>query len=132
MTVSNAFQTLLARIEPRNGESRGVLSHVASVKSRLSSAFDVRKCLLIGSHSRGTSIRGRSDIDLFVVVSRNDARSGGTYVKSTTLLDNIKRELEGRFLNSDIYRDVHTITVDFKDSRVDVVPAFFAGTTTDN
>jgi hypothetical protein len=53
-------------------------------------------------------------------------------VSSFTVLDNFKRELEGRFPNTKVCRDVNAVVVEFKDSKVDVVPAFFAGVTDKN
>lgn len=132
MTVSGSFQTLLSQIQPREVELQAAERHYLTVRSRLASVFNVKKFVLVGSHARGTSIRGKSDVDLFVVVSRDDARWGGRYISSNTMLDNFRRELEGRYWNSTVYKDVHAVVVDFSDSRVEVVPAFFVGTTTNN
>jgi tRNA nucleotidyltransferase (CCA-adding enzyme) len=132
MSVSNSFKTLLSRIQPLDSEIEAANGHISTIETRLSTAYDVKKFLVTGSAARGTFIRGKSDIDLFVVVKRDNARWGGSYVTSTTMLDNLRKELEGRFRSTAIYKDVHAMVVDFADCRVDVVPAFFAGMTDNN
>lgn len=132
MSVAESFQTLLSRIAPFNSEIEAVESHIATIRSRIESGFNVRKLFVTGSAARGSFIRGKSDVDLFVVVARDDLRRGGHYISSTTALDNVRKELEGRFRNTPVYKDVHAVVVDFLDCRMDVVPAFFAGTADNN
>jgi hypothetical protein len=53
---------------------------------------------------------------------------GGSLKSSITVLDNVRRALEGRYPGTTIYRDVHAIVVQFSSGvQVDVVPAFFEG-----
>lgn len=132
MSVSNSFQTLLSRLQPLDSEIQAANGHIKTVKARLESVFSVSKVLVTGSGARGSFIRGKSDVDLFVVVSRDQLRWGDRYVASTTALDNFRKELQGRFWNTSVYKDVHAVVVDFADCRVDVVPAFFAGTASNN
>lgn len=132
MSVSGSFQTLLSRIQPLASEIQAANNHIATIKTRLESAFNVKKSIVTGSAARGSFIRGKSDVDLFIVVARDDLRWGDRYVASTTALDNFRKELEGRFWSSSVYKDVNAVVVDFSDCRVDVVPAFFAGTANNN
>ncbi len=132
MSVSNSYQTLLTRIQPLDSEITAANGHIATIKTRLQSVFNVKKLLVTGSAARGSFIRGKSDVDLFVVVARDDLRWGDRYVVSTTALDNFRKELEGRFWNTSVYKDVQAVVVDFADCRVEVVPAFFAGTASNN
>jgi predicted nucleotidyltransferase len=132
MTVSNSFKTLLSRIQPLDSEVLAANGHISTIKSRLSETFNVKKPVITGSFSRGSFIRGKSDVDLFVVVARDDVRWGGNYVSSTTMLDKIRADLKERFWNTPITKDAQAVVLDFTDCRVDVVPAYFAGTTTNN
>lgn len=129
MSVPTSFQKLLARIEPTSVEAAKAQAHASTIRTRLATSFNLKKFLVAGSFSRGTFIHNSSDVDLFAVVSRDDARRGDSYVTSTTMLDNIRAELQARYPNSTIYKDVHAIVVSYAADgcNVDVVPAVFAG-----
>lgn len=131
-TVSASFLTLLSRIQPLSSQRQAGESHLSSIKARIASAYDLKKFFTAGSFSRETSIRGKSDVDVFAVVSVNDVRWGSNYKSSNTVLDGFKAELENRFWGSTVYRDGPAVVVEFSDAKVDVVPAYFSGTTTSN
>lgn len=129
MTAPDCFQTLIARIAPLQTEIDAAERHIATIHTRLAEAFTLKGFVRAGSYSRGTFIRGGSDVDLFAVVARDDLRWGGSYVTSDTALNNFGRELKARFPSTLISRDVHAIVLEFNDCHVDVVPAFFSGMT---
>ena len=131
-TVSASLQTLLSRIQPLPSEVAAGESHLASIKARLASAYDLKKFFTAGSFSRDTSIRGKSDVDVFAVVAVSDVKWGDNFKSSNTVLDGFKSELENRFWGSTVYRDGPAVVVEFSDAKVDVVPAFYNGTTTNN
>lgn len=131
MTTSDGFKTLLARIAPLQSEIDAAERHIATIRTRLAEAYNLKGFVRAGSYSRGTFIRGSSDVDLFAVVTRDDARWGRGYMSSDTMLNNFRQELAARFRATDVARDVHAIVVRFSDCQVDVVPAFFAGMTPD-
>lgn len=132
MSISTLFQTLIERIQPTDNEIKAVDSHLSSIKSRLNDAFQVSKYLIAGSQSRGSSIKDHSDVDLFVMLNVDEVRWGDQYKTSTTVLSNIKKELDGRFWNTKVYTDVNAIAIDFSDCHADVVPVFWGGKTSDN
>lgn len=132
MTISDSFQELLRRIEPLQSEIDAAEGHISTIRTRLTTAYNLRKFIRTGSYSRDTFIRGKSDVDMSAVVARDDVRWGRGYVTSNTVLDNFKKELEGRFWNTTLYRDVQAIVVEFTDCRIDVVPAFFERMTKEN
>jgi predicted nucleotidyltransferase len=72
--ISMRFKTLLDRIKPLQSEVDKARVHVALIRNRLSRYFDVRKSFLVGSHWKGTAIKTFSDIDVFVVMSRDEGR----------------------------------------------------------
>jgi|CXWL01.1.fsa_nt_gi hypothetical protein len=132
MTTSALFLSLLSRIAPLQSEIDAAECHIATIRTRLADGFNLKSFVRAGSYSRGTFIRGGSDVDLFAVVARDDLRWGGRYVTSDTALDNFGRELKARFPSTAISRDVHAIVLEFNDCHVDVVPAFFSGMTASN
>src|SRR5688572_15433640 len=90
------FAVLLRRIEPTAAEVLNAKLHRATVRARLSASFDVVKLLPIGSHARGTAIRGYSDFDVMAVLRRNVAKWGGAFILSSTLLRKIRQDLQSR------------------------------------
>src|SRR5689334_12247911 len=103
-SIADSFQELLGRIQPREAEVDAANSHLSSIEVRLRKAFDVKKFFTAGSFSRGSSITGKSDVDVFVVLSRESVRWGGDFKSSFTVLDDVRTELEGRFWNTSVYR----------------------------
>lgn len=131
MTTSDGFKSLLARIAPLQSEIDAAKRHIATIRTRLAEAYDLKGFVRAGSYSRGTFFRGSSDVDLFAVVTRDDARWGRGYMSSETMLNNFRQELAARFRATDVSRDVHAVVLRFADCQVDVVPSFFAGMTPD-
>lgn len=129
MSVSASFQKLLTRIEPDSNETIRARGHADTIKKRLATSFTLKKFLVGGSFVRGTFIHKSSDVDLFAVISRDEARWGDSYIKSSTMLDNIRAELKARYPTTPIYKDVHAVVVNYNSDgcNVDVVPAVFAG-----
>lgn len=126
LRIAQRFRTLLVRIEPLPTEVAAAYKHADSVKARLAKSFALKKFVVIGSHARGTAIRGWSDVDFFAVISRDDVRWGDVYVRSSTTLDRVRQDLSNRFWRTETARDGQAIMLNFgSGSAVDVVPAFF-------
>ena len=127
MKVNDWFQNLLSRIQPLQSEIDKAEGHAQTIKSRLEKSFGLRKFLLVGSHSRGTAIRGFSDVDFFSLIAREDVKRANGYVSSATVLENIKKSLSDRFTDTDMRIDGQAVVVQFNggDFSVDVVPAIF-------
>jgi len=68
-----------------------------------------------------------SDVDLFVVIRRVEARWGGDTVSSATVLRRIRDDLADRFPLTETRRDAQAVVVHFRQGHrpVDIVPAFF-------
>jgi hypothetical protein len=132
MSASDSFHTLLAKIAPSEAQRQRVVTHRDTIGTRLQTQFNLYDLLTIGSFKRGTDIAGESDVDLFAVFRREEVMWGDSVIASTTMLDKVRKDLEGRYPNTQIYRDVHAIVVRFSSGvQVDVVPAYFAGMTPD-
>ncbi len=105
-TVPASFQALLARLQPLESERLAAVKHMASIKSRLASAYNLKKFFPAGSYVIETSIRGMQRCGrVCSFVARDDVRWGGAYMTSTTVLNNFKSELENRFYGSSVCGD---------------------------
>lgn len=120
--------TLLAnRIQPQEGELKAARSHLLTVRRRLTTEFDVSKIIPIGSHARRTAIRWYSDLDVMVVLRRNEAKWGGDLVKSSTLLQRVRNDLQDRYVHTEVRSDQQAAVLAFATGQqaLDVVPALF-------
>jgi len=128
------FGRLMAQIKPTDAEAARARIHAATIRTRLAKTFDLKKFAFIGSHSRDTAVRGRSDLDLLAVFSRKDARWGEDFVKSTTFLRWIREDLEQRYQQTSMRGDGQAVVIGFAAGQqsVDVVPAIFLGPGPDN
>lgn len=132
MSAADSFHTILQRAIPTEAQRQRVNTHRESIATRLKSQFSFYKLLAMGSFVRGSDVAGVSDVDLFAVFTKEEVMRGGVLKASTTMLDNLRTALEGRFPNTTIHRDIHAIVVTFSSGiQVDVVPAFFVGMTED-
>jgi len=127
MKVGDWFQNLLSKIQPLQTEIDKAERHAQTIKARIEKDYGLRKFLIVGSHSRGTAIRRKSDVDYFALIKREDARHGDGYTTSTAVLGNIKKCLQDRFNSTDMRIDGQAVVVQFGggDFSVDVVPAIF-------
>ena len=126
MTISESFTTLIGRIQPLESEMDSARQHLAAIKTRLETNFDLVDCRKSGSFARGTSISGISDTDLFAVFRKRNFTRAGSLINSNTALANVRQALLQRYPNTFIGKDVMAVVVSFADGRnVDVVPALF-------
>jgi len=122
------FANLLLKIQPYEGELKRAQSHTLTVRSRLNRSFDLSRFAKIGSHSRGTAIRWYSDLDFIAVLRKNEAKWGGRIVSSSTLLNRVRDDLQDRYTQTAVRRDMQAIVVDFAGGQrsLDIVPAIFS------
>ena len=121
------IRKLIAKIQPVAGERERAMKHSLTIKSRLNKSFDLKKFTKIGSHSRGTAIRAFSDVDFMAVLARNEAKWGGRIVSSSTVLNRVRDDLNDRYAQTTVRRDLQAVVVDFGGGQhaMDVVPAIF-------
>jgi predicted nucleotidyltransferase len=119
---------LSSRIQPLGSELSAAKVHRASVRSRLEKAFSISAVQNIGSHCRGTAISRYSDLDVMVVLRKEEVMWGGKLVSSDTIIQKVLGELRGRFTTSSIRKDGLAAAVAFGSTRqsLDVVPAVFS------
>ncbi|HET7552695.1 MAG TPA: nucleotidyltransferase domain-containing protein [Gemmatimonadaceae bacterium] len=126
-SVSLRFRRLLEDISPTRPELERVNRNVTAIRTRLNATFGVVRATVVGSHKKGTAIRTYSDVDVFVVLQRMEARWGSSDVSSTTLLKRIRDDLQARYPATAVRRDEVAVVVGFGSGEfaVDVVPALF-------
>lgn len=119
---------LANRIQPLESELLAAKLHRATVKARMEKAFALHSMRDIGSHCRGTAIRQYSDVDLMVVLRKEEVTWGGSIVSSDTVIGRVLTELRGRFTASEVRRDGLAATIAFGSTKqsLDVVPAVFS------
>lgn len=127
LLIASRFYKLLKEIQPKPEEVARGKRNLFTIKSRLSKSFKIARIVWVGSHLKGTAIRSYSDIDIFVVVRREEALWGGDLVKSSTLLGWLKEDLKERYPLTDIRRDGQAIVISFGQGEhcVDLVPALY-------
>jgi hypothetical protein len=125
--VSDALKSLLSRIQPTGGEVQAAERHFATIRTRLETVFAAKNFPKAGSFSRGTFIRGRSDVDVFAQIPLEEVWWGNQWKSSSTILEKFRREIAARLPNTPVGRDVHAIVVEFTDMDIDVVPAAWGG-----
>ena len=125
--ISNLFARLLADLQPTEAALAQARAHARSIESRLRDRFHLKKFEIVGSHARETAISPWSDVDYFAVLNRDEARWGGSYVRSDTLLTRVRDELAERFPATSLRRSGSALVVEFArgDFPVDVVPAIY-------
>lgn len=118
---------LAARVQPLASELGFAKLHQQSVKTRLSTSFAIANTQPMGSHARSTAIRRYSDLDLMVVLKKEQLMWGGKLVSSSTMLDRVVDDLRKRYPRTTVRRDVLAAALVFGGSRqsLDVVPAMF-------
>jgi hypothetical protein len=128
VNIAACFGKLVNRVQPSDNEKAMAQQHLATIKTRLTATFNIRKFPASGSFGRGTFIRGGSDADLMPLISRKDFKWGDDLVTSRTALERIRVELLKRYPNTPVRTDVHAVVVPFSQgASVDVVPAVFEG-----
>lgn len=118
---------LAHRVQPLETELINAKRHRGTARIRLAKSFDVSRIVPIGSHARGTAIRAHSDLDMMVVLRRNEAKWGDSLVSSYTVLEKLRQDLQERYTQTEIRRDAQAVVIDFAGGQrsLDVVPALF-------
>ncbi|HQR55904.1 MAG TPA: hypothetical protein PLW72_07925 [Burkholderiaceae bacterium] len=120
--------SLAQRIQPQEGELAAAQSHRASVRLRLAGSFETSSAPLMGSHARGTAVRRYSDLDMLLVLRKQEAIWGGRPVSSDRILQRVQADLRERYRFTTVRRDVLAVAIDFGDGKhgLDLVPGIFS------
>ena len=129
VAMQHRFQTLLDRITPGLVEQSIFAKHRHTVAARLNWAFTAHQVFPFGSHIRRTAIAKYSDLDLMLVLRVAEVKWGSGWNLSTTVLNQVREQLQDRYQRTVVVRDELAIVIDFADGQhpVEVVPAVFTG-----
>lgn len=127
MTVSERFFTLLGRTNLTEKDVEQFAGHKATVKRRLETVFPSSTIVQMGSQTRGSEVRGSSDIDLLLSMPRESVRWGDKYKRSDTVLTEVRQQLEARYTQTAVDRDGQAIAISFGGGQyiIEVVPGFY-------
>lgn len=119
---------LAQRIQPQEGELSVAESHRTSVRRRLFNSFETASTPVMGSHARGTAIRLHSDLDVLLILRKNEVKWGDRVVSSDTILQRVKDDLQSRYPFTTVRRDVMAVALDFGNGKesLDLVPGLFS------
>jgi hypothetical protein len=128
MAGSPLFHRLVAKIRPILSEYNNAETHAKTVRKMLNQSFDLKRFLKIGSHSSNTAIRLYSDVDYMAVLSRNEAKWGGSIINSTTFLEKVRDDLDDRYTQTQVSGGRHAVVFKFGSGQhaMGVVPAIFS------
>lgn len=132
--MQDNFLKLLNKIEPLDSDRRAYQSHRKSITNRLKREFKTHRVELIGSFKRETAIRGVSDIDLMLILSSKEVARGNSWKSSTTVLKQVRKQMQDRYWNSAVGVDKQAVVVSFSNHKhpVDIVPAIYQGLDSSN
>lgn len=127
LDVGERFQRLLSRIAPTQSEIDTAKQRAEQISTRLQKRFDIKRFSKVGSLWKGTAIRQHSDVDLFVVFARDEARKWSPDLNSGTLVRRVRNDLQSRYSATSVRRDGQAVVVRFQQGThsIDVVPAIF-------
>ncbi|MFC3070500.1 CBASS oligonucleotide cyclase [Phenylobacterium soli] len=131
--VSDAFQTFKTRLEITQTEQDDASRRQKDVRATVQANFDVERDFLTGSYGRRTKTKPLKDIDIFVVLGKDEKWRRDKHPKG--VLDDLEKCLVDAYGEDQVERDRRCVTVYFQkknqtqheDGKVlslDVVPAF--------
>lgn len=126
-TIATAFETLISRNVPTEGERSAAVQHRASIEKSLSQLenFGLRET---GSFRHGTAVRGHSDVD--VLVSLRGVRPAN----SDIALERVRNALVRSFPFTPVRVSRPAVVVNFAsgDERWEVIPGYYLRTSGDH
>lgn len=127
MSPGDRLARFLTAILPTSREVQAAEGRADRIVARLKRYMDVRSAEHVGSHWKGTAVRRYSDYDLFVVVSRDEAKKWAPSLSSTTILARVRSTIHGSYPTTGLRIDRQAVRVSFEQGAhaVDVVPAVF-------
>ena len=134
--VSDAFATFKSRLEITQTEQDDASRRQNDVRATVQAAFAVDYDFLAGSYGRHTKTKPLKDIDIFVVLGKDEEHRRKAHPKA--VLDDLEKSLKDAYGADQVERDRRCVTVFFQkksqtqheDGKVlslDVVPAFASG-----
>jgi hypothetical protein len=129
--VATAFQDVLGELEPEPSAVEADVARVRRIVRSIENGYEVSRAEIMGSHKKDTAVDGVSDIDLFLLLKRDQARWGKKDVSSETVLTNCRTQIQASLGTSSVRLDKVAVSVGIARAthRIEVVPALFDGFT---
>lgn len=129
VSIELCFHHLLAKLHLTALQQQKFEQHRLAISRRLETSFNTQRIEVFGSYCRRSSIRFHPDLDLLLVLRAQDLSWGNGWKSSATVLNQVRMDLQGRFLSTALRRDGQAITISFEGGArvVDVVPAGYLG-----
>lgn len=126
-TVATAFETLISRNVPTEGERSAAVQHRASIEKSLSQLanYGLRET---GSFRHGTAVRAHADVDVLVSLG------GGRPANSDAALERVRSALAGSFPYTPVRVSRPAVVLNFAggDERWEVIPGYYLRTSGDH
>lgn len=119
------------RIKVAESDQESVDRHRRGIADALADKYGDPPVRQVGSHARGTALRGASDADYFVIMPRAKFQRDGERIDSNKALEQVKGQMEGKYQRAEMVRDGQAISIEFSDGKADVVPAIYDGPVSD-
>ena len=128
-SVTHVFHELLEELAPVESTVNEDVARLKRLTKAIEGGYTVSGAQLMGSHKKGTAVRGVSDIDLFLLLRRDGVRWGKGLVSSKTVLANCRQSIQDSLPYSTVRCDKSAVSVDIARAthHIEVVPAFFDG-----
>lgn len=125
--VNSKFKFFLSKINPTTSELEKSDVRVSRIVNRIKSDFDTRRVFIAGSHWKKTAVKWYSDIDIFVVMAKEEAKKWAPDFNSFTLMKRLRNSVHGTFPNNLVRVDRQAVVARFNqgDYLIDAVPAIF-------
>jgi hypothetical protein len=129
LVSASLFEQFRKNLAVKNAEE--ISGRYLSITKRLNKDYwdtdsDYQHCLQVGSYGRRTAIHGVSDLDMAFELpwSVHDRICKLQGNRQKALLEEVRDKLKVLYPNTPIRADGQVVTVDFKNYRVEVLPAF--------
>lgn len=131
MTIEEAFQKFKSRLELTDDEQKDASRRQRRVREVMANDFDVEDDFLAGSYARHTKTKPLKDVDIFVVLGKNERDR--LKQPSADLLEAVRVVLAKEYGNEAVSIGRRCVQVSFGDTdeenvmSIDVVPSFKDG-----
>lgn len=129
MSVSTDFSTLINNLKIDNEST--ISMRYKAITKRLNTDFwgsnsEINHSRYVGSVGRGTAIKGISDIDMLMQLSKQEYDKYNAYISNgqSALLQAVKNSIKKTYPTTDIGGDGQVVVVQFTDMKFEVLPAF--------
>lgn len=124
LTVAQAFETFMQRLELHSGEDREAKRQERNVFEAMKRRLGPRESILSGSYGRKTAIRPLHDIDLFLIFTAGGGGSGRG-LTPREFLERVKEALEAEFPDKRPRLQNRSVNIEFSGTGIgfDVVPS---------